>query len=778
MKIRSKITLSYFLLTILLFSIIIVIISLTASNIIKHDAEQHLIAVSQSRANHLNTYLHQQIERLQLITSRNKLRNQLKSYLINPLPAYQQDITNIIQAAQEPVEEIDSILILDPQGQVVATTDNQLIDQNLEQTDFFINGLQQEQISYIHQGNAPQLVISGPIILNQELIGVGVAVVHIDFVYNILTQATGLGKTGETYLINSDSLMISPSKFLPDHQTILKQKISSVNADNCWKAQPSDDHLVQETEHLDHDPAVSFQDYRDVKVLGSHNPVLFVDWCLLTKVDQSEIFQSINSFTYTLILVTLSGVIAYIILGNLISLQITNPLKKLRQGAEVIAKGDLDHQVATDSKDEIGQLSRTFDQMTQSLKQSRSEVDQKVKTQTQAILDQSQDMQDQQTAILNILEDVEQEKTLSQKLSERFSLATKSAKIGVWDWDVVNNKLVWDDQMYTLYGVNKKDFSGAYDAWQKGLHPDDKVRGDQEIKAALAGQKDFNTSFRVVWPDGTTRHIKAFAIIKRDQQGKPLEMVGVNWDITHEKEVDRMKTEFISLASHQLRTPLSAIKWFLEMLLAGDAGKLTTEQTEYITNIDQSNERMIALVNALLNISRIESGRIIIDPQPTDLNELVNQVIKELEPQLKKKKQNPIISIHKDLNKINLDPKLIRHVFINLLTNAIKYSPKNGEISIFISKKDDQLISQISDSGVGIPAKEQSKVFQKFYRGENVVKLETDGTGLGLYLVKAIVESSGGKIWFKSEENQGTSFWFSLPLKGMQPKKGEVSIDA
>jgi PAS domain S-box-containing protein len=249
-------------------------------------------------------------------------------------------------------------------------------------------------------------------------------------------------------------------------------------------------------------------------------------------------------------------------------------------------------------------------------------------------------------------------------------------------------------------------------------------------------------------------------------------------DITTEQNIDSMKNEFISLASHQLRTPLSAIKWYAYILLQGKAGQLLPEQLKYASNIYSSTERIIDLVNTLLNISRIESGRIIVEPKITDIKKLVEEILVEVRVRSEEKKQKVTLTIENNFPLISLDPTLIRQVYLDLLTNAVNYTPEEGEISINITKNDTDMISEIHDNGYGIPESEQGRLYDKFYRGSNIIDRSSTGTGLGLYFIKTIIELCQGKIWYKSKEGKGTSFWFSLPLSGTLPKKGVVTLDS
>ena len=250
-------------------------------------------------------------------------------------------------------------------------------------------------------------------------------------------------------------------------------------------------------------------------------------------------------------------------------------------------------------------------------------------------------------------------------------------------------------------------------------------------------------------------------------------IVQVFRDVTLEKDVDRMKTEFVSLASHQLRTPLSSINWYAEMLLSGDAGALSESQTKFVQEIYKGNQRMVNLVNSLLNVSRIELGTFAVDPERVDVHELVQTVIDEMKPVIEKNNVVLTTVFDPNLNYLTLDSKLFSIVLQNLLTNAIKYTQEKGKIVLSVKKQKDNVLFSISDTGFGIPQKDQGKIFTKMFRADNAKVRDTGGTGLGLYLIKSIVEqTANGKIWFESVENEGTTFYVSIPSKGMTKKGG------
>ncbi|MFA6424135.1 MAG: ATP-binding protein [Candidatus Magasanikbacteria bacterium] len=270
-------------------------------------------------------------------------------------------------------------------------------------------------------------------------------------------------------------------------------------------------------------------------------------------------------------------------------------------------------------------------------------------------------------------------------------------------------------------------------------------------------------------------YISATPVILKDEVVGAIEVFR---DITKEKEIDQAKSEFVSLASHQLRTPLSTVNWYTEMLLAGDAGKMNAEQKKYLREIYDSNNRMIDLVNTLLNVSRIEMGTFKVKPEPIKISEVIESLLSELSVQTSQHKLKVEKKFGKDVPTINADPSLIRIIIQNLLSNAVKYTPDGGKISAEVMRRPHDVMIEIKDSGYGIPKNQQDKIFNKMFRAENVKDKITDGNGLGLYSTKAIVEQSGGKIWFESEENKGTSFFVTIPLTDPKKKIGKKNLSA
>lgn len=229
--------------------------------------------------------------------------------------------------------------------------------------------------------------------------------------------------------------------------------------------------------------------------------------------------------------------------------------------------------------------------------------------------------------------------------------------------------------------------------------------------------------------------------------------------------LNKMKSEFVSVASHQLRTPLSAIKWETELMLSKFKKGLNKKQLSNIENIDSLTSRMIKLVNDLLDVARIEQKRLILKKSPVDLCKIVDEAKEDILPLANARNIEIFLNCSKNIPKIISDAGRLKMVTDNLLNNAIKYTTNRGKIEMKLIKKNNSLVFSIKDNGVGIPEEQQSRVFDKFFRSDNIVKYQTEGTGLGLYISKNTIEQLGGEIWFQSVEGLGSIFSFSLPIK-------------
>ncbi|MEK9186495.1 MAG: PAS domain-containing sensor histidine kinase, partial [Patescibacteria group bacterium] len=384
---------------------------------------------------------------------------------------------------------------------------------------------------------------------------------------------------------------------------------------------------------------------------------------------------------------------------------------------------------------------------------------------------------DAQKALVNLLEDLKLEKGKFELLTielNKFQLAVENS---------FEHVIITDPEGIILYVNKAAEKNTGYlrgeiigqkpSLWGRQMNKEFYESLWRTIKLE---KKPFSGELRNRRKNGDIYEVDLQAFPVLDGNGNIRFFVGIERDITEQKKLEDARTNFISIASHQLRTPLTSIKWITELLLAGDIGALREKQKEYVGDLYASSKRMIDLVNGLLNIARIESAEIKIKSETVDLANIYATLLKEFEPLILQKHHSFFLEIKEGFPRFKTDPNIFREVLKNLLSNAIKYTLEGGVIKTGALVNGDEVIISVKDNGLGIPKAQQSRIFQKFFRADNVVRMNTDGTGLGMYIVKSLVELLEGKIRFESEENIGTTFSVTLPLKGPDEHEGTKTL--
>jgi signal transduction histidine kinase/CheY-like chemotaxis protein len=371
-------------------------------------------------------------------------------------------------------------------------------------------------------------------------------------------------------------------------------------------------------------------------------------------------------------------------------------------------------------------------------------------------------------------------------LNNRLSLATDSAGIGVWDFNIKDNILIWDDWMYILYGVDKEKFSGAYEAWRKGLHPDDVSRCESELQDALKNGKEFNTEFRVIWENNEIHYLKANGQVQRDAQGNAERMIGINYDITERKEsferlqnalekakvASEAKSEFLANMSHEIRTPMNGVIGMINLLFDT---RLNDQQQKYAQTVKSSAESLLGIINDILDFSKVEAGKLELEPLDFD----IHQLMQDFRSIMSFRTEEKGLTFHCPVNEtepywLNADVGRIRQILVNIVGNAIKFT-EHGEIQVLYyiepqANHQTQLRFEISDQGIGLNEEQKNQLFERFIQADGSTTRRYGGTGLGLAISKQLVELMHGKIGVESELGQGSTFWFTLILaNGQQP---------
>jgi PAS domain S-box-containing protein len=399
--------------------------------------------------------------------------------------------------------------------------------------------------------------------------------------------------------------------------------------------------------------------------------------------------------------------------------------------------------------------------------------------------------------VVGIAEDVTERKRSEihlKRITDRLVLATRAGGVGIWSRDLVQDVLEWDEQMFRLFGAKEDQFSCAHEAWLAKLHPEDLQRMNREKEAAIRGEKELDSEFRVVWPDGSTHHIRSLALVTKDAAGKAIQIVGTSWDITPQKQAaeallasnrqleaettranqlaveaeqaNAAKSEFLANMSHEIRTPMNGVLGMTALLLETE---LTAEQRRYAEIACTCGESLMQLLNDILDFSKIDAGRLELETIDFDLRSLLADLASIHSASAQAKGIQFLCSADATVpTAVRGDPGRLRQVLTNLVGNAIKFTEK-GEVTVSVAleqggEAECMLRFSVRDTGIGIPEGKIGILFGKFTQVDTSTTRQYGGTGLGLAISKQLVEMMGGGIGVASEEGKGSEFWFTVRL--------------
>ncbi len=443
--------------------------------------------------------------------------------------------------------------------------------------------------------------------------------------------------------------------------------------------------------------------------------------------------------------------------------------------SEKVSSGDFKVRVMSVSNDEIGRLATTFNTMLSTIEISHK----KLSGQTLILENElkvreglGKFLEDSKRATLNLLEDAWAIKEKLEVETNRLNAILTSMGDGLILIDGQYNITLMNPKAEEIFMISSKDLltkdlRTVMKLWQKKtteLMPPEWPIEEMFLTQALV-VTDMEDDLSITTDERKTELPIALSVAPLGG-GLPGAVI-VFRDVTDDRELDEAKSGFISVASHQLRTPLTTIRWYSEMLLSGDAGDLTEDQRDFLQEIHGGAERLYQTIDLLLGISRVESGKQKLEKLPINLTSFTEEIVKELRPQIDMKKIIfTIAPPDGDGVIVMLDPLTFRQVILNLLSNSIRYTNDEGTIEArwSLNENKSEVTYLVRDNGIGIPLSQQGRIFSKFFRAENALKKAPDGTGLGLALVKDLAESWGGKVWFETAEGQGTTFYFTVPL--------------
>jgi PAS domain S-box-containing protein len=372
----------------------------------------------------------------------------------------------------------------------------------------------------------------------------------------------------------------------------------------------------------------------------------------------------------------------------------------------------------------------------------------------------------------------------AQRVRDQLEQAQRIADIGSWEWDFASGELSWSDQCYRIVGWDPAEGKPTLERFMRSVHRDDRAKLEATIRAGVEEGASCDYDHRVVWPNGEVRVVHQLGEVKRDASGRPVRMLGTTQDVTElwaaraELEASKLRAEaanqaksrFVASMSHELRTPLNAIIGFSELLL-GDEGALAADRrAEYARDINTSGKHLLSVINDILDVSRIEAGKITLDEDEVSLQELVDTTARMVRPRAEETGVVVELKLARDLPLVLADRRLLLQTLLNLASNAVKFTERGGRVEIAARLAPEGSVEiAVGDTGIGMSAADVARVGEPFLQVDGRLARKFEGTGLGLVIAKRLAEMHGGTLAIESQLGAGTTMTIRLPASRVVP---------
>lgn len=742
MKIRNKLIVYFLVILLVPVSVLSFVLYQNSQMNLENQIVKNLETIVDVRKNEIEQFIQNNINIVKVIADTSALTEVLAHHNGTSTKELNDILFTELGDYLRSLKGVTTISLIDYSGMTIATTDVSKLGEDVSKEQFFVKGVNKSGAYFINKNGTTTLSFVTPVYSDGKTVGVVRSIVGIDSFEKIIKDRTGLATTAEVIFAIKDENN--------NPQYIIQRQYDSQAISGLDDALPINDAISGQEKVMN-----PTNDYRGIKVIAVTRHIKDFNAGLVVKVDRSEANAPLKNELTTTIVVSLFGILFTILVAWFLSDNFSAPIKQLTEITKKVSENNLKIIFSKDlleSPDEIGTLSTSFKSMIDSLFRAHEDVE----------------------GVMKNLRKSEGELSNAQILG----------RIGNWDWDIATDTITWSKEYYSIFGLDPKQRPPKYEEHLKVYTPESAKRLDAAVKKNMQTGEAYNLDLEIANPKGLTRWITARSETRYDAEGKIVGLRGTAQDITERKqdeerlkELDKLKDDFLSVTTHELKTPLIPIKSQSQLLLAGDYGKLNQKQKAAIEMIYRNEEALNILSGEVLDITKIKSNKLRLILERADIGKIIIDVVNGMKDLVEKKHLTLLTPVFTGIPEVLMDGVRIRQVVSNLVENAIKFTPEHGTISIEMKKIGQNVVVRVKDSGIGLSNESLAKLFTPFFQVESDEARKYRGTGLGLAISKGFVEAHGGTIRAESKgEGKGSTFIFTLPVTAKRTTEIDDSV--